>query len=691
MKKITVMSSFCAIALSMHASDIGSIEVASSTINDQEQKLQYEVSSVATVSGAQVEEINPKSVADILATIPGITYEMTGTDAIKIHIRGIENQMYRGERPGVAVIIDGVSVQETAGKINVDLDNIESIKVIKGGASYLYGNDAIAGAIVITTKNPKSKNTSKAEIEHGSFNSKRATLTTNQAFDNSALQLQGSYRDTDGYWDDAFITIKSINGKYQYYIDDTSDITIGYDYTKRETGDGNSVSGTINAQLDPTSTGGYSYSGYYDSTLTKGFVTYSKDFGENSNFLLRLHNYSDDKIYKTAKFTKEKNEIWKQNGGKAEYKTSFDTLALLAGVDIQRNTTDEKTTKLSDGSTDNDYETTEAINALYTELQYQPISRFTLTLNARYDTIKHEYKDMQDSSNDVSPTYNIGSYRFGATYAVSPTNILYTSAATGFRAPTVTQISRNKVGLAAEPTRDIPSIIDVETTYNYELGIRGKISDLNYDASIYQLDRKDYIGVIAGNYITSDDENESFYDNVGDMRSRGFELSLSSNKDEMFAFDLAYTFLEAKFTSYMLSQQLTTNTAGWGQPSNATFQRLDLSDNYIPRTSKHNLNLTLYYKPNKKALIATEIRSRSSYYADEVNANKQKGYTFVNLRADYKADENFDFFARVDNLFDKTYYQFVNISSSALATMEEDATIRVAPPRAFYLGARYKF
>ncbi|QOG11402.1 hypothetical protein [Arcobacter sp. FWKO B] len=58
----------------------------------------------------------------------------------------------------------------------------------------------------------------------------------------------------------------------------------------------------------------------------------------------------------------------------------------------------------------------------------------------------------------------------------------------------------------------------------------------------------------------------------------------------------------------------------------------------------------------------------------------------------YKVSESLEFFATIENLLDKKYYQFVNMSSTdTRKTMENDATIRVAPPRAYYAGLRYKF
>lgn len=670
---------------------LDTISVESSTINDKYDSKKSEVSSTSYITSDDVEKINPHNISDLLDKIPGITYTLSGTDSLKVHIRGIDNQMYMGEKPGVAIVIDGVPVQETSGSINVDLDNIESIKVIKGGASYLYGNDAIAGAVIITTKSIKAINKSKIESEVGSFGTKRIIFETSQSLDNSSLQLQGGIRNSDGYWDDAFVKSKSINGKYQYYIDDLSDITFGLDYTKRETGDGNSVSGISAAESNPTAAGEYSYSGYYDTELTKTFLTYSKTFEDESNLILRAHKYIDDKNYKTSRLAYDKFEKWNQDGGKAEYSKKFAEVGFMAGIDIQRNTTDEQSYLIANNSLKSSYITEEEINAIYSELKYEVIEDLVTTLNFRYDDIKHKYKDKLDSTNNVEPDYKTASYRAGMNYYINDSLSLYSSFSTGFRTPTVTQISTNQTALADDPTLDIPSEIDVEKTYNYEIGLQGKNDFLSYNTSIFQIERKNYIGKIAGNYITSDEDEESNYDNVGDMRSRGLELAVSSDSSKPISFDLAYTYLQAKFTDYWISQQQTVDPDGPYRPLTATYDRVDLSGNNVSRTPTHTINFVLNLKAfNDKLTVSPELVYKGAYYADEANQFKQGGYTVFNLRSEYKLNKSVEFFGRIDNLLDKNYYQFVNVNSSALATME-DATIRVAAPRAFYAGLRYRF
>ena len=698
--KLSLVASSLLFAAAINASEnLGTISIESSTIDDKYETKKTEVSNTTIITAEDVQKINPTNIENILNTIPGITASNVGNDRVKIHIRGIDNQMYMGEKPGVAVVIDGVPVQETTGKINLDLDNIESIKVIKGSASYLYGNDAIAGAIVITTKRPSGESSSKIETEVGSFGFKRALVSTNQSFETGALQLQGTIRDTDGYWDDAYLKHKSVNGKYQHYLSETSDLTFGMDYTTRETGDGTSVHGKTQSILNPKSFTEVSYAGYYDTELLKSFITYSNDIDDNSNIMVNFSRYEDDTVNFSGATDTDgdglsddhktiSDEEWIQNTFKSEYRRSFNNFAIMAGIDIARNEQTNKSNAKIDvagsmwspgvtagdltGSSNNK----EDIDAIYFELQNQLTDNLTSTINYRHDSIKYDYKNYLDNSLNTAPSYSANTYRIGLNYKLSNTHNIYTSYATGFRAPTAGQISSNIDKLQADPTLDIQTNLDIETTKNIELGIRGDISSLKYDASIYQLDREDYLGKRAGSYMwSSDDDADMSNGNLGDMRSRGFELSIHSNREKTVSFSAAYTYLQAKFKEY------TINPNDGQAP-------ISLNGNIVPRTSRHTLNLSVDYRPISGLTISPELVAKSSYYADESNLYKQPGYGVVNLRAEYKISKSLELFGKIENLLDKTHNQFVNVG---YGNDMEDATIRVAPPRAYYAGLRYKF
>ena len=283
---------------SLHAiDDLGTINITSSTIDNKFNAKKLTVSNTATLTGKEIEEMHSENLANILNNIPGVTARQNEGDSNKIHIRAIATELYMGEKPGVSIVIDGVPVQERAGSVNIDSDNIESIKIIKGGASYLYGNDALGGAVIITTKRPKSKNEASFTFEKGSDGYEKKVANFKGATDYFAINLQSSQKESDGYWKDSDYWTKSINGKIQYYIDDTSDITLGIDKSKRYENDTGSITHTVNGvnqvKKNPTSIGEVGYATDYNIELDKYFLTYSKDFMNGSNFMTQVYSYED--------------------------------------------------------------------------------------------------------------------------------------------------------------------------------------------------------------------------------------------------------------------------------------------------------------------------------------------------------------------------------------------------------------
>ncbi len=193
-KKLSCILLSCA-AINALAQDVAieldTIKVESSTIDDKFVGKKTEVSNIEILGAKEIEEVHAENIGDVLNSVPGLTVRVNEGDSNKIHIRGVATEVYMGEKPGVAIVIDGVPVQERAGSVNIDADNIESIKVIKGGASYLYGNDALAGAVVITTKRPKAQNGGSVSYERGSYGYEKKLLKLLGSRENFAVELQG--------------------------------------------------------------------------------------------------------------------------------------------------------------------------------------------------------------------------------------------------------------------------------------------------------------------------------------------------------------------------------------------------------------------------------------------------------------------------------------------------------------------
>lgn len=701
--------------------NLGIIGIDSTTIDDRFHSGQTEVSSTASISGETVDEAHIENLQQVLQAIPGITTEIKTGDTLKIHIRGVENQRYMGEKPGVAVVIDGVPVFERTGAVNIDLDNIASIKVIKGGASYLFGDDALAGAVIITTKKG-AINRSSVASEFGSFGYRKLLAETSFAKDSFNGRLQISERKSDGYWKDSDYLARYANGKLQYYIDDTSDLTFGIEASHREKDSHGTVEGITQAINDPTSQEGRDYTRMYDVDLLKLFLTYSKDFGNNSNLLVNIYHYGDNTEFVSSPqkysstgavvtaddaYTTGNDYHQVQRGLKSEYRSSGENFAYLFGADVRNNVYENKTAYLVDfktsafsptvytaGTPTGDNKTTEEVYAPYLEVKVPLTDATTLTLNGRYDNIQLDYDDRLNALS-LQKDFNVYSHRIGLTHNLNDSTTLFVSRSTGFRAPSIDQLFNGTISLDSKVLNN-PDL-KPEQAVNYDLGARGNFSAFNntfaYEMTLFLLDRKNYIMSSIGQYTAATATNPQKYENIGGMRSRGLELSLQSDAKKIFSFDLAYTYLDAYFTQY------DNFYLGLGSPYLPSYTQVhyDLKGNTVPRTSRHTLNLTGNYNLSASTVLSAEVTAKSSYYADELNQLKMPGYEVFNLLARHSEKYKgytFDFFARIDNVFDKFYFNTARSSGDRdynFVYNKEDLTLTVNPGRVYTAGLSVKF
>lgn len=727
MKSSSIVLSFLFAGSLVYADMVKTLEtisVESSTIDDKFMDKKNEVSSVANVSSEKVDESHIENIQQILQQIPGITSEIKSGDSLKIHIRGVENQMYMGEKPGVAVVIDGVPVFERTGAVNIDLDNIESIKVIKGGASYLFGDDALSGAVIITTKRGAHYSNNFASVEAGSFGYQKLLARTGYANENMSFHLQGSERKADGYWEDSNYSAKYFNGKFQYYIDDSSDITFGTEYSKRKKDSHGTVGGISEAYANPTSafTGDMQsrdYTRMYDVDLLKLFTTYSKDFANNSNLLLSAYMYTDDTYYWSAPQTRNAagalgtytdNDYLTDNfyeqtqtGVKSEYRSSFESFATLLGIDVRDNEyknrtvnrVSYKTSAFSSLNVAGDEKskdvTDENVYAVYGEYKQQLTEKLSSTFNVRYDTITMDYTNLLDNT-QLDKEFNVYSYRAGLNYDLTDTHSLFTNYSTGFRAPTISQLFAGDVS-AWGSTQNNENLKE-EKSHNYEIGTRGYLNTLFYEVSLFRLDRKDFIMKSSGNYGAT--ATNEIWDNIGGARHQGLEMALSDKLTQKLKYNLAYTYLDATYTNYEnFGIHFDANHNGRVDAGEVT--SYNVTGNTIPRTPKHAVNLVLDYEVIPKLNFISEINNKSSYYADDLNTIKIDNTTTLNLLSTYKTKVNsydLTFFARVDNVFDEFYFNTARASSDRngdLVFNAEDLSLTVNQGRTFTTGLALKF
>lgn len=742
MKRIACALAMTTIPLVVAAqeTELGEVQVTSTTIDDRFHSKRAEASSTHDISGKTVDEKRPENMIQILKAIPGVTADVSSGDEIKIKLRGIENQRYMGEKPGVAIVIDGVPVFERTGKVNIDLDNIESIKVIKGGASYLFGDDALAGAVIITTKRGAGYKGLTVGADTGSWNYNRELVRFGVGGDWGTGHIQATHREAeDWYWQSDYKT-DYVDGNLRLYLTGSSDLTFGFEASDRFKDKHGSVTGAIQAEEDPRGTIGRDYARMFNVDLQKFHLTYSNDLTDRSNLLATAYEYRDHTTFWSGPqrvsatgavipnsaqdaYTTLNDYHQVQQGIKGEWRASADLFAWLLGGDLRRNEYRNFNTAMvsycsrvgascapanltTAGEVLGNNRTDENVEAVYGELKFAPAERWTLSGNARYDHIGLDYHSGVTRSLatpfERNKSFNVSSWRGGAAYAAAAGLDFYGNVATGFRAPTADQLYNGSISPTGGKTENNENL-KPERSMNYELGMRTK-SDwfglaVETEAAIFQIDRKDYIMSTVGQYSASSTTYKEMYDNIGGVRNRGFELALRTDRRRDYTLDVAYTYILATFTRYDTFFQ----TLGSPYVASPTMVRYDNTGNRVPRVPRHQIDTTVAWQGMDGLRVALEMDARSWSWADEINRVKLPGRTIFSLHGNYElkaASSKWSFFARIDNLFDRDYWvtaRGTNDSANYLTGAydklynENDPSIVVGKPRAITVGLTANF
>ncbi|HEX5339164.1 MAG TPA: TonB-dependent receptor, partial [Gallionella sp.] len=183
------------------------------------------------------------------------------------------------------------------------------------------------------------------------------------------------------------------------------------------------------------------------------------------------------------------------------------------------------------------------------------------------------------------------------------------------------------------------------------------------------------------------------FQNIGGVRNRGIELGVKTDGRQTWSGDVAYTWLDARFTR---------NDRYWMAMGSRSVPKPSVLYNntghVVPRTPKHKLNLSTRYRYSDAWSFTAEVNAQSGLYADEVNVVWIGGRSVANLAANYEVksagDTKWSFFARVDNLFNRFYYNTIRGSSDSNGDgvyNAEDPSITVNPGRVWTAGLTVKF
>jgi len=237
------------------------------TAQRRQQSLQDVPLAVSAVSGDSATAMGITDVQSIQAVAPSLEFPRYFNNATPA-LRGVgTNAAIGAQESVVALYVDDVYIASPAAT-TFSFNNIEQIAVLKGPQGTLFGRNAMAGVLQITTRDPQQDTRIDAELGYANYDTVSGSLyaTTGIAPNLAAdIALTGSHQG-DG-WGKNLATGKDAfrerywAGRSKWVLDlDRTKLTLTLDYTKNIYNAGIAMRPVKGAQFP----NGQVYEGYYN-------------------------------------------------------------------------------------------------------------------------------------------------------------------------------------------------------------------------------------------------------------------------------------------------------------------------------------------------------------------------------------------------------------------------------------------
>jgi iron complex outermembrane receptor protein len=225
------------IALGQQAAAIDEVTVS---VQKREQALADVPVSVSAFSPALMDRLNVRDLDDLVALTPGFAGATDDSFTDALALRGIStNDFGLGGDPSVAIFVDGVWEGRNGGSVTTFLDTARA-EVVRGPQNTLFGRNAIAGAISVTTNRPENEFGGNLSVILEEYDHYEAEGTINVPLTDK-LYFRGTayFLDEDGYVDNLATSIDA--GEFRTkafqtalrYAGDRADATLTLFYEDR--------------------------------------------------------------------------------------------------------------------------------------------------------------------------------------------------------------------------------------------------------------------------------------------------------------------------------------------------------------------------------------------------------------------------------------------------------------------------
>lgn len=488
--------------------DLGEVVVTSAT--KSEQSIKDVTSNVSVITSQELEEKNYTTVVEALNSIAGISFTSNGGigKSTSVYLRGFDSKR-------VLVLIDGIRYNDITGLSGAPFEHlmisdIERIEVVKGAQSGIWGADASAGVINIITKGAKKGLHLNANLEYGSFNTKKYGISGSYKTDNYYIKLSSRVVDTEGFSAQATNGIDVDQFENDGYKNISSNLKFGFNINKTNKIDFSHSYIDAKTESDPSG----DPDGKYDST--------TKDHFSKINFN-HVDNFNKLDIYATRSL-------------------------------FNRDYPDDSWTKEYDGVV---YE-----YGLKSYIPYRD-KDFT-TLGADYKTFKHE--------NDLEKKYNnkaVYLTNSNNLYSTTVTESLRFDAYDKFDNKTTGKLgvkhnfaSVDGLELSANygTSYNVPTLFNLYSAYGNE-NIKPE-NTTSYDLSVkYKTIKLTYFHSIIEDMIDFDTNTFKYANIEGESKISGCEIAYKDEIIKNLLFSATYTYLDTKDENSQTLERRPKNTA----------------------------------------------------------------------------------------------------------------------------------
>ncbi|OZI70966.1 TonB-dependent siderophore receptor [Bordetella genomosp. 12] len=188
--------------------------------------------SVSIVTQEQMKVQAPRNLESALAYTPGVQTEVSGSSDARM-----TGAVIRGFSDGSAYFKDGLKQLSTGtyASWNDNVEELDSIEVLKGPASVLFGQGRPGGVINVISKRPSASHVNSVGVSYGTYDRRQLTADLGGAFDAEQrvlYRLNVLGRDSDGRTDGSRDDRISVAPSVLWNITPTTRLTVLGTYSK---------------------------------------------------------------------------------------------------------------------------------------------------------------------------------------------------------------------------------------------------------------------------------------------------------------------------------------------------------------------------------------------------------------------------------------------------------------------------